>query len=89
MRASTQQSVVTLNMLKGNRRVKDVSGTPVSSHDREMMAINSIEFSRAWAEARILDSTLSPTHPKNLPEEVERAIILMARRILKLESEWS
>lgn len=76
-------------MSKGNRRVKNVSGTPISSHDREAKAIAAIDFKRAWAEARMQDSTLSPTHPKNLPEEVERAITLLARRVLKLESEWS
>lgn len=76
-------------MAKGDRRVKEVSGTPVSSHDREAKAINSIDFKRAWAEARLLESSLSVNPPKNLPEEVERAIILLARRVLKLESEWS
>jgi hypothetical protein len=69
--------------------VKDVSGTPVSSLDREQAAINAIDFKRAWAEARVYDSSLPVNPPENLPEAVERAILLLAKRVLKLESEWS
>jgi len=76
-------------MSKGNRRVKNVTGQPVSSHDREQAAINAMDFKRAWAEARMYDSTLPPNPPKNLPEEAQRAILLLAKRVLKLESEWS
>jgi hypothetical protein len=74
---------------KSIRKVKNVSGTPVSSHDRELTAINNIDFKRAWAEARMQDSSLPVNPPKNLPEEAQRGIILLARRVLKLESEWS
>jgi hypothetical protein len=77
-------------MSKGNRRVKDVSGPSViSSHDRDLYSIAAIEFPRAWLEARIWDPTLPVNPPKNLPEEAKQAITVMARRILKLESEWS
>jgi hypothetical protein len=84
-------------MSKGNRRTKRVPVTSASSdaQDRakEYQArygfLDTIDFKRAWAKARMQDSTLSPTHPKNLPKEVERAIILLAKQVLKLESEWS
>lgn len=83
---------------KGKRKAKDVTGHPAPSSYAQDRAkeyqerygfLDTINFKRAWAEARMQDSTLSPTHPKNLPEEVERAIILLAKRVLKLESEWS
>jgi hypothetical protein len=69
-----------------SRRTKDVSGTVISSYDRESKAI---DFPRAWAEAREYDSSLSPSPPKDLPDEVQRVIILLTKRVLKLESEWS
>jgi hypothetical protein len=76
-------------MSKENRRVKNVSGAPVSFKDREAKAIAAIEFPRAWQEARMYDSSLPPNPPKNLPEEAQRAILILAKRVLKLESEWS
>lgn len=61
----------------------------VSSHDRELAAINGIDFKRAWTEARIWDNSLPVNPPKDLPEEAKQAIIVLARKVLKLESEWS
>jgi hypothetical protein len=76
-------------MSKGNRRVKSVQVTPVSSHSQELDKIRAIEFPRAWLEARMYDPSLPEAPPDGLPEEVKRAIILLARRVLTLESEWS
>jgi hypothetical protein len=84
-------------MSKGNRRVKNVSGTPVSSDAQARSAeyqarygsIGSIEFPRAWLEARDLDPKLPEAPPGGIPDEAKRAIILLARRVLTLESEWS
>lgn len=76
-------------MSKGNRRVKDVSGQPVSSHNRELAAINAIDFQRAWHEARMYDSNIPVNPPRDTPEVVKLAITVLARRVLKLESEWS
>lgn len=83
-------------MGKDYRRSKNVSGhSSPSTYDqakeyqKRYGSIDTIDFKRAWAQAKFQDPTLSPTHPKNLPEEVERAIILLAKRVLQLESEWS
>jgi hypothetical protein len=80
-------------MSKGNRRVKNVSGHPApgtyAQDQKGPKFPDNIDFSRAWAEARIYDSSLPVNPPKNLPEEAQRGIILLARRVLKLESEWS
>lgn len=51
--------------------------------------LDSIGFKRAWLEARDLDPKLPEAPPDNLPDEVQRAVILLARRVLTLESEWS
>lgn len=76
-------------MSKSSRKAKNVPGTPVSSHDRRMADINSIDFKRAWAEARVIDAFLPVEPPENLPEEAKRMITLLVRRVLMLESEWS
>jgi hypothetical protein len=76
-------------MSKGNRRVRDVSGQPVSSHGTELDKIRAIEFPRAWLEARDLDPSLPEAPPDGLPEETKRAITLLAQKVLTLESEWS
>jgi len=83
---------------KGSRQIKNVSGHPLpSSYARDRAkeyqerygSLDSIDFKRAWAEDQMLDSTLPPNPPKYVPEEAQKAITLLARRILKLESEWS
>ena len=76
-------------MSKGNRRIKGVSGQPVSSHGTKLDKIRAIEFPRAWLEARMYDPSLPEAPPGGLPDEVKRAIILLVRRVLTLESEWS
>jgi hypothetical protein len=81
-----------------NRRVKNMAGHPAPSSDAlarsaEYQArygsLDSIEFPRAWLEARDLDPKLPEAPPEGIPEEAKRAITLLARRVLKLESEWS
>jgi hypothetical protein len=76
-------------MSKGNRRVKNVSGTPVSSHDAELDKIRAIEFPRAWAVARMYDPNIPMNPPNSLPEEAQRAITVLVRKVLQLELEWS
>lgn len=83
---------------KSVRQIKNVSGHPLpSSYARDRVkenqerygSLDSIDFKRAWSEAQLLDSTLPPIPPKYVPEEAQKAITLLARRILKLELEWS
>lgn len=74
-----------------------MTGTPVSSDAQARSAeyqarygsIGGIEFPRAWLEARDLDHSLPEAPPDNLPDEAKRAITLLVRRVLTLESEWS
>ena len=78
-------------MSKGsrNKRVKNVSGVALSSHDQELEKIRQIEFPRAWLEAREVDPRLPEAPPEGIPEEAKRAITLLVRRVLQLELEWS
>lgn len=46
-------------------------------------------FKEAWQEACDNDSGLSKVAPENLPNEAKRAIVGLALRVKKLESEWS
>lgn len=82
---------------KGKRKAKKVIDEVASSNAQACAAeyqarygsIDSIGFKRAWLEARDLDPKLPEAPPDNLPDEVQRAVILLARRVLTLESEWS
>ena len=76
-------------MSKGNRRVKDVSGQPVSSHGTELDKIRAIEFPRAWLEARMHDPSLPEAPPEGIPNEAKRAITKLVQKVLQLEPEWS
>jgi hypothetical protein len=76
-------------MSKGKQRVKNVSGTPVSSHNQELDKIRAIEFPRAWLEARILVPDLPEAPPDGMPEEAKRVITRLVQKVLQLEMEWS
>jgi hypothetical protein len=74
------------------RRLKEVQAEQAqqnrSTLDTERDRIRQIEFPRAWLEARDLDPGL-PECPPEMPDAAKRAIILLARRVLTLELEWS
>jgi hypothetical protein len=72
-----------------NKKVKNVSGVPVSSHDQEVEKIRQIGFPRAWLEARERDPSLPEAPPEGIPEEAKKVITHLVRRVLQLELEWS
>lgn len=50
--------------------------------------INNLTFKGAWAHVAEM-SGLSHTPPQNIPEAAQKAIVILAKRVMQLEREWS
>ena len=50
--------------------------------------INNLNFPKAWDFVAEM-SELSHTPPREVPEAAQKAIVILARRVMELEREWS